>query len=623
MSRDIFGGSTSGDFQPPSDDTTDLGAPNKRFKHGYFVDVSTANHPSVDQALTNAVATDLQGAYNNGTGAINLAANKPLAVNDGEVVVETGSSKMTIDSGGIGTVNTAGGLPPGVVVRTDGQSVADFKYDGVGLYKNLDMQDHSILRVTEPSNPTDAATKNYVDTTNTLQKGYDLGDGSVLAQAGKPLDFSGDVLVNGANVTDSFADLSANKLNVDGTLAMTGELNMGSWRIKQLADPVDAQDASTKNYADASVADLLTKTQNISATETDATKTVMTQQLVMGSAVETGAVTSFTAGVNLNTGTCGFSFTVNEPLIVTHLSLALSSWNDTADQKLAGIWLDGVQSQLVAAIIKKEDNDGVEAFAEIQPLRLEENTTYIVAAFQDTSDFRHFSTVVSPDINFVEGRNNYLTGPDPLNPPPNVFGYPDLGGAVFGFANFRYSKVSDRQPVTCGDVFCQNVYASNTLGVVLCFGGNIGTANSNNYLVANSRPNEGTPSNLQPYVIQVSPVVGLVSVSFTKASAAQHTFKLSRITDIDNSTAVEITDFVLDGRIGWQDTAFLVSKGEGLVIRHVGGATQAAGNVLLNLYLRPVGQNSAGANSSGVVSGPIEFFDALTDLEGVVDTLTA
>jgi hypothetical protein len=651
--RDTNGNSASqNDLVPNVDNAVDIGRPNKRYKHGYFVDVSTENHPSVDQALTAAGGTtDLQSAYDNGTGAINLSANKPFTVNDGEVVVDADDKTMTI---GPNSISTVGGdrYPPGLVINTGGQRIAEFKYDALGMYQDLDMQTNDIRRIgnatvegalamgniinmnnnrittlADPTGEQDAVNKRYADSGNTLQKGYDNGDGSVTTQAGKPLRLVGDVQINGTDVTDAFIDLNTNKLSRDGSLGMTGNLNMTGNNVRFVAAPIDAQDAATKEYVDNSAADLSeleAKTQNIS-TETDATKTVMTQPLVLGTATAAKAVTSFNGGVNLNTGTCGFSFTVNQPIVVTRLAVFLSSWRSSAAQKEAGIWKDGVETPLVSATVQRANNNGVEAYADIAPLTLEQGYVYIVGAFQESVDSRQFDTVTSQDINFISGRNNYLSGPDPFNPPPNVFGYPNLGGAVFGFASFAYVTVAERKSITCSDVFCQNVFAQNTMGPVISFGANIGGANAQNYVIPNGRGNEGGSGSLFAYTIHCVPIAGLVSVSVSKGSAQTHTFTLARA-NVDTGTAIPVKDFVFSGRLGYEDTNILVQRGEGIVIKHAGGATEAPGNVTINLYIRPVGQVRAGKFTTGSVSNMDTEFTTITErvthIESVMDALT-
>jgi hypothetical protein len=45
-------------------------------------------------------------------------------------------------------------------------------------------------------------------------------------------------------------EFDASTVKKDGTVAMTGALNMGTNKITSVVDPSAAQDAATKNYVD-------------------------------------------------------------------------------------------------------------------------------------------------------------------------------------------------------------------------------------------------------------------------------------------------------------------------------------------------------------------------------------
>ena len=83
---------------------------------------------------------------------------------------------------------------------------------------DLDMRGHKIMILGNPSNPNDASTKAYVDT-----------------EIAKIPSVGGDLSVY---------------LKKDGSVAMTGNLDMNNKQIKDIAQPTDDNDATTKKYFD-------------------------------------------------------------------------------------------------------------------------------------------------------------------------------------------------------------------------------------------------------------------------------------------------------------------------------------------------------------------------------------
>ena len=73
------------------------------------------------------------------------------------------------------------------------------------------------------------------------------------------------------------------KLNTDGSTAVTGNLDMGSHNIKNVAEPTDNQDASTKHYVDTAVTELESKLDTTVAEYLPLKGGTMTGQIDMGS----------------------------------------------------------------------------------------------------------------------------------------------------------------------------------------------------------------------------------------------------------------------------------------------------------------------------------------------------
>ena len=122
---------------------------------------------------------------------------------------------------------------------------------------NLNMDDHFINNLTNPVNAQDAATKNYVDT-NKVSKSGDTMTGELFMDGNLikglpthyPHVYSGDTVPSWAQVMGIMQELGDASVLRDGTQAMTGNLNMNDHFINNLTNPVNAQDAATKNYVD-------------------------------------------------------------------------------------------------------------------------------------------------------------------------------------------------------------------------------------------------------------------------------------------------------------------------------------------------------------------------------------
>ena len=120
-----------------------------------------------------------------------------------------------------------------------------------GMISNLDLNSHKIIKLGTPTANTDAATKKYVD---------DVGV-STLSSANTPRNINMQGRYRITNLqspvdpheppTKSYVDNTF--LERDGSYPMTGNLNMGSKRITALRTPLGSTDAAIKKYVDDAV----------------------------------------------------------------------------------------------------------------------------------------------------------------------------------------------------------------------------------------------------------------------------------------------------------------------------------------------------------------------------------
>ena len=145
----------------------------------------------------------------------------------------------------------------------------DLKYLHVtgtnSMSNNLNMNNKSIIYLKDPTNLTDGANKRYVDNTlllnNIAMRNYLKKDGTVtmtgnLNLGSKKIVSLATPTSNTDAATKKYVDDNAGSpdlsdyLEKDGTVAMTGNLNLGSNKIINLSNPTQVNEAVTKDYAD-------------------------------------------------------------------------------------------------------------------------------------------------------------------------------------------------------------------------------------------------------------------------------------------------------------------------------------------------------------------------------------
>ena len=136
----------------------------------------------------------------------------------------------------------------------------DTKYLQKVSNSDLDMDNHKIKDMAQPIDDNDAVNKHYVDhnflnrlTPNALGGELDMRGHKiiVLGNPSNPNDASTKAYVDTeiAKIPSVGSDLSV-YLKKDGSVAMTGNLDMNNKQIKDMAQPTDDNDATTKKYFD-------------------------------------------------------------------------------------------------------------------------------------------------------------------------------------------------------------------------------------------------------------------------------------------------------------------------------------------------------------------------------------
>ena len=114
-----------------------------------------------------------------------------------------------------------------------------------GMIANLVLNSHRIKRVGEPTSSSDAATKNYVDnkvsSATGVSKDIDMQNRYRIKNLQTPVD-------SHEPPTKSYVDNTF--LERDGSYPMTGNLKMGNHKITGLRTPTFSTDATTKKYVD-------------------------------------------------------------------------------------------------------------------------------------------------------------------------------------------------------------------------------------------------------------------------------------------------------------------------------------------------------------------------------------
>jgi len=174
-----------------------------------------------------------------------------ITANSGFVGSVTGDVTGNVTSSGTSGFNniTASGTITGNVTGdvtgniTAASGTSQFNNVTVNGTLNMDAgTTGTITNLTDPSNPQDAATKNYTDTQLA----------NLVASAPAALDTLNELAAainDDANFSTTITNSIATKLPLAGG-TMTGAIAMGTNKVTGVGDPTNVQDVSTKNYTD-------------------------------------------------------------------------------------------------------------------------------------------------------------------------------------------------------------------------------------------------------------------------------------------------------------------------------------------------------------------------------------
>ncbi len=471
----------------------------------------------------------------------------------------------------------------------------------------LNLNNKKITGSAEPTIASDLATKQYVDNQagggnpfdqnlnqnndvkfNQIETPLILSDTSNVITIGQDGTFMNSRLL-GFDLIRSSDGLSVISSFSPGLLSIVSpEINFNASRLQNVADPVDLQDSTTKQYVDTQISnipatdltDLETKTQNISLTETDNTKTTMTQDLILDSS--TGSILAVgptVEGVGTNAyGTRGFDFDVTENITITELQVFLTQWQSTDTVKLAGIWEDGNPLAIGIAVINKTNltGDGLRATGSLGfPVECKVGTRYVVGFELSVGDFG--SSEVDPPTGaqiVVNGGRRLVDVPP--NPDPG-FTYPTIiqDDQRASFGTFLY-EINGLKNLTCADPISpqhattKHYVDFNNIGFSFCFGGNSTGLNSQNFLQKNGLATNGSigfnPNNIDERCSAIIPYNGNINgFTYFKQNVGDTGFRLT-IYDADNNVLTD-SDVLTTGRRGVIYLNLEVLTGQSFTIR--------------------------------------------------------
>ena len=207
---------------------------------------------------------------------VDLATGAITNLTNGNVYIGNSSNVATsVPFTGDVTITNAGVTTIGTGKVTDAKlDKTNIPLSGFGAASaNVALGGNKLSGVADPALAQDAATKNYVDSatgaiTNLTNGNVYIGNSLNVATA---VPVTGDVTITNTGVTaigtGKVTDGKLDKTNIplSGFGAAAADVALGGNKLSGVANPTLAQDAATKNYVDAKIADDITNTVTTSA----------------------------------------------------------------------------------------------------------------------------------------------------------------------------------------------------------------------------------------------------------------------------------------------------------------------------------------------------------------------
>ena len=398
----------------------------KSFVNGALQDVSTG--PGIGDVVGPNVAVDNHIATFDGvTGklikdsGVTIAQVPALLQNPLNLLAAP--NLLVNEIGNLGHVNFIDGLG---LIFVDGLMPVEFLLNDIG---GGDFQVCSLFTGGLPSSSTTPSALVELQSTDgalLLSRMTTLQRDALFATAGMVLFNTDSNTLQGHDGTDW---LKVASYNVNGTLTV--------------ATPLVPTDAATKDYVDnggPDLADLNSKTQNISLIETTPTLTKMTQDLKLGAEETTNSATGTVVANTANTAiqvissNFGWSFTPSVDITVTKYKIQTNFWisaNPTTD---IAIFDSGTQALVgsIQTLDKLTIENGYYVISLAIPLVLTAGVSYTISGLfrngdRYTSDFNTYPPEITPE------QTRYSPGPADVTAIYPIQSTPGMNGAMVSF----------------------------------------------------------------------------------------------------------------------------------------------------------------------------------------------